>query len=173
MMALIQAIWRFCNQAFMRLLLAAGMFAFSCWWMAEPVMSGEVTRATPYVLVGIPMIGFAAVTAAPQIARAFADWVFELFSASEKFDGPQPMYGKPMALRMSRQYEEAMQAYEELAADYPEELKPHLEMIEVALRELKDPGRAELIYQNALLLFEDEKDRELLASRLSGLSLRN
>jgi len=171
MLRRIQAIYQFCSQPGMRLLLALAVFAFSCWWMAEPVLSGNVIHATPYVLVGIPMIGISAIVAAPQIARALADSVFEFFSFSEKFDRPQPMYGVPMALRKSGKYEAAMSAYEDVAADYPGEIKPYLEMIDMALSDLKDPARADSVYQRAVLLFEDEEDRKKLARFLSGLRL--
>jgi len=172
MLRLLQTIFQFCNQAGMRLLLALAVFGFSCWWMAEPVLSGNVIHAIPYVLVGFPLIVVAAIIATPQIATALADWVVDVFSASEKFDRPQPMYGIPQGLRKSRHYEEAMEAYGRIAEDYPDEIKPWLEMIEVALHELKDPARAELIYQKAVLQFEDEKNRERLANQLSGLRLR-
>ena len=70
MLRLLQAIWQFCNQAFMRLLLSLALFAFTCWWMAEPVLSGSAIHAAPYVLTGFPMMVIAGIIAAPQIARS-------------------------------------------------------------------------------------------------------
>jgi hypothetical protein len=171
MIRLIERIYRYCNQAGMRLLLALALFAFSCWWMAEPVLSGDVIHVIPYVLVGFPMMVLSAIIAAPQITGALADWVVDFFSASEKFDHAPPMYGIPQGLRKSRRYEEAIAAYEDIAENYPKELKPHLEMIDIALADLKDEGRAELIYQRGVLLFEDEQSRRRLARQLSGLRL--
>lgn len=170
MRGILRLIWQ--STSF-RVLLALLVFGLSILLMSEPVLSGNVFHAMPYVLVGIPMIALAAIIAAPSIARDLVDRVVDFFTYSEKFDRPQPMYGKAMALRKNRQYEEAMAAYEEIAEDYPDEIKPWLEMIDMSLRELGDPERAERIYQQGVLQFGDEKNRERLARQLSGLQLRS
>ena len=124
------------------------------------------------VLMSMCLLISAAVLVAPSCAQALVDKAADFFMFSEKFDCPQPMYGRPMALRKSRQYDEAMKAYEVIAEEYPDELKPHLEMIDIALRDLNDQQLAESIYQESLLKFEGTDDRERLARWRSGLSLR-
>lgn len=118
------------------------------------------------------LLVLAAVVVAPSIARALVDKVVDFFMFSEKFDRPQPMCGRAKALHKSRQYDEAMKAYQDIAENYPDELKPHLEMIDIALRDLNDQQLAESIYQESLLMFEGAEDRERLARWRSGLSLR-
>lgn len=171
MIRLIQKVYHYCNRPGMRLMLSLALFGLTCWWMAEPVLSGNVIHATPYVLVGFPVIVLSAIIAAPQIANALTEWVVDFFSASEKFDHAPPMYGIPQGLRKSRRYEEAIAGYEAIAENYPDELKPYLEMIDIALADLKDVNRAELIYQRGVLSFEDEQSRRRLARQLSGLRL--
>jgi tetratricopeptide (TPR) repeat protein len=129
--------------------------------------------AAPTVILGIALMVLGVVIVAPSIAHGLVERAFDFFTYSEKFDRPQPMYGKPMALRKNRQYEEAINAYEEIAEAYPDELKPWLEMIDVMQRDLGDPERAERIYQRALIEFQSKADRERLARQLSGLSLRS
>lgn len=112
-----------------------------------------------------------AIIIAPTIAQSFTEWLYDRFSYSEKFDRPPPMYSIPQGLRKQHRFEDAMQAYEKIAEEYPDELKPHLEMIDIALSDLKDQAMAEAIYQQGALLFKEEKDRKKLARYLTGLRL--
>ena len=154
-----------------RVVLALMVFLLSMWLMRGPVLSGSAVYALPYVLVGIPMIVLAAIIAAPSITRDLVEWVVDFFTYSEKFDRAPPMYSIPQGLRKNRRYEEAMAAYEEIAEAYPDELKPWLEMIDIALFDLKDADRAEIIHQRGMQTLVDEKQLERLARHLTGLRL--
>ncbi|MDX1680145.1 MAG: hypothetical protein R3242_05370 [Akkermansiaceae bacterium] len=137
-----------------------------------PMAAGLPIHLAVFVLLlALGLLILAAVMLAPPIARGLVEWAYDRLTYSEKYRHAPPMYGRPQSLRKSRRYEEAMKAYEEIAEDYPDELKPYLEMIDIALSDLKDPDRAELIYRRGVLEFEDAEDRKRLAQRLSGLRL--
>lgn len=169
---ILQSAIRLCRASPARVVLGLLVFGSSVLLMSGPVRSGNVFHAMPFVLLGIPMIVLAAVIAAPSIARDLVERVADFFTYSEKLDRAPPMYGIPQGLRKSRQYEEALAKYEEIAEAYPDELKPHLEMIDIAQSDLRDAQRAERIYQRALLEFSDEESRQRLARQMSGVRLR-
>ncbi|MGB0291505.1 MAG: hypothetical protein ACPGIA_02900 [Luteolibacter sp.] len=156
----------------LRWVVALVLVGTSFWLMSKAAASGGALVAFFPVLISMSLLVLAAVVVAPSIARALVDKVVDFFMFSEKFDRPQPMYGRAKALHKSRQYDEAMKAYQDIAENYPDELKPHLEMIDIALRDLNDQQLAESIYQESLLMFEGAEDREQLARWRSGLSLR-
>jgi len=136
-----------------RLVPALLLIGVSCYFMAKVASSAHPLTAFPKVLLSMSLLLMACIIIAPRMARILVEKVADFFMYSEKFDRPQPMYGKASALRKNRQYEEAIAAYEEIAEAYPDEIKPWLEMIDLVLRDLRDPARAELIYQRALLQF--------------------
>ena len=155
-----------------RLLVALILLAASFRLMALAAEINDGFGSFPAVLLSMALLVLAVIILAPSIARGLVDKVADIFMYSEKFDRAPPMYGRPAALRKSREYEEAMAAYEEIAEEYPDEIKPYLEMIDMAMRDLNDPERAELIYQQGLLKFQNEEDRKRLARQLSGLRLK-
>ena len=57
-------------------------------------------------------------------------------------------------------YAGAFEAYAALAAEHPEEIAPHLRMMEIWLRVYKDPESARTIRDNALLLIKGRRNRE-------------
>jgi hypothetical protein len=73
------------------------------------------------------------------------------------------MYGIPQSKRKSGAYEEALAGYEAIAENYPDEVQPYLEMIDILLVDLNDPDRAHGVYQRGYLRLRKEEDREALA----------
>lgn len=102
-------------------------------------------------------------------ALKLAKPMVELFYPDEKFERPLPRYGPAQALRKQRRFKEAMDAYREIADEYPDELRVYLEMMEIAMIELKDRSRARLIHQEGMEKLTEEKDREQLTRYLSRL----
>lgn len=86
-----------------------------------------------------------------------------LFYSGKKFDKAPPMYSIPESKLKKGLYEEALQLYAEIAAKYPEEIRPQIEMLNIAGFHLRDPQRAAQIYQRARALFPKPEDRETLA----------
>lgn len=152
-----------------RLIPAALLLALSFWLLISH--SGMGVFAAPRVIMGMAAMVLSATIIAPSIAQALVQKAFDFFTYSEKFEQAPPMYGIPQAHRKNHRFEEAIKAYEKIAEDYPDEIRPYLEMIDIALSDLKDSQRAESIYQEGVIKFQGEDDRKRLARCLSGLRL--
>ncbi len=85
-----------------------------------------------------------------------------LFWSISYFEKPQPMYGIPQSRRVKGLPEEALAEYEKILAQFPEEVRPHLAMIEIALLDLRDPARAHALYLRALDRLKNPADQAVL-----------
>jgi len=70
------------------------------------------------------------------------------------------VYGIPRAKRANGLYEEAIADLEKIALEYPEELQPYVEIIDIAIVNLKDPERARQTYQRGLSVLKNEEAKE-------------
>ena len=82
----------------------------------------------------------------------------------ERHARPQPMYSIPEGRMKAEDYPGALEAYAELAAQHPEEIAPHLRMMEIWLRVYRDPEAARTIRDNALLTIKGKKNRSKFES---------
>ena len=92
----------------------------------------------------------ASITLAFPLANLLAAAWGNLFWSISYFDKPQPMYSIPQSRRVKGLPEEALAEYEKILSQFPEEFRPHLDMIEIALLDLRDPARARALYLRAL-----------------------
>lgn len=115
---------------------------------------------TLVAIVGITV--FAVLWAFPT-ARRIGEQGARLYFPAEVLTGPQPMYGVAASKLAKGRHEEAIAEYEKIAAQYPAELKPYLEMIGIAIDHLNDPDWAKVIYQRGMAAMKSEDDREALA----------
>ena len=79
------------------------------------------------------------------------------------YDKPQPMYGIPQARRVQGRFGEALAEYETILAAHPDELRPHLDMVEIALLDLRDPELAHALYERGRERLKKPADKEALA----------
>ena len=101
-----------------------------------------------------------AILLAKPIAGWFGDLLANLFMPGERHSRPLPMYSIPEGRVVREDYAGALEAYAELAAEHPEEIAPHLRMMEIWLRVYKDPDSARTIRDNALLAIKGRKNKE-------------
>jgi hypothetical protein len=87
------------------------------------------------------------------------DLMSNLFMPGERHARPQPMYSIPESRMAAEDYAGALEAYAALAAEHPEEIAPHLRMMEIWLRIYRDPAAAATIRDNALLSIRGKKNR--------------
>lgn len=73
---------------------------------------------------------------------------------------PPPVYGPAEARRMEGRYEEAIQAYEAILAEYPADGHCYLALMDIAWRELHDARRAMGFYQRASAAVKDKAYRQ-------------
>ena len=121
------------------------------------------------IILGMCCIVMAGVVASLPIARSIANPLSKFFFPDARFSKPLPLYSIPDTKRTGGLYEEAIAGYAEIAADYPEEMRPYLEMMDIAIVELHDTERAEEIYQQARSIFTKPEDREILEKKYAWI----
>ncbi len=115
------------------------------------------------MLVGYLLYLAAAILLAGPLARLLAEPLGDLYWPRRYFDQPQPMYGIPESRRRKGQFEEALAEYEKIAAAHPAEVRPWLDMIDIALTDLRDPERANTLFQRGLAALADPDAKDHLA----------
>ncbi len=107
-------------------------------------------------LPGLLMAAAALISAAIVIASPLTEWVVNTFANSianlffpDKKSPRLPIYGPAEARRMEGRYEEAIQAYEAILAEFPADGRCYLALMDIAWRDLQDARRAMGFYQRA------------------------
>ena len=113
----------------------------------------------PFVLAAHAALIAGAVLLARPLAGLLGDLMSNLFMPGERHTRPQPMYSIPESRMATEDYAGALGAYAALAAEHPEEIAPHLRMMEIWLRVYKDPESARTIRDNALLTIKGKKNK--------------
>lgn len=106
----------------------------------------------------------AAIIMAKPLAGWIGDWMSGLFMPGGRHDRPQPAYSIPEGRMAKEDYAGALEAFAQLAAEHPEEIAPHLRMMEIWLRVYKDPESARTIRDNALVTIKGRKNKEKFAA---------
>jgi hypothetical protein len=143
----------------LRVTLGALVFALG-WSLLTGAAGGWL--AAPRLMLGLALLVAAAIIVAPALARLVAETTGSLFYPDRRFDGPQPMYGVAQSLRAKGQYEEAMAAFGKIAEEHPREVRPYLEMMDVAATNLQDRKRTDLVLQKGMLAVGNEDDQRML-----------
>lgn len=115
------------------------------------------------MLLGFLFFLIAAIFVAGPIARLLAEPAGSLLLPRRYYDKPQPMYGIPESRRAQKRPEEAILEYEKIAVAHPDEIRPHLEMIDIALTDLRDPDMAEAFFRRGIASLRKADDRDRLA----------
>ena len=115
------------------------------------------------MLLGFLFFLVASIFVAGPIAQWLAAPMGSLFWPRKYYARPQPMYGIPQARRAKGQLEEALAEYENIAAAHPDEVRPWLDMIDLAVHDLKDARRANAIFQTGIARLNKPADQDALA----------
>jgi len=113
-----------------------------------------------------------AIILASPLTRLLAEPAGSLFYPVRRFDRPQPMYSIPQSKRAKGLYEEAMAGFEKIAETYPDEVQPYIHMIDIAIVNLKDPDRANAIYQRGFSTLKQNDAKGELARMYSAIRTR-
>ena len=124
------------------------------------------------MLLGFLFFLVAAIFVADPIAQWLAAPMGSLFWPRIYYAKPQPMYGIPQALRAKGQLEEALAEYGKIAAAHPDEVRPWLEMIDLAIHDLQNPERARALFERGVAALKNPSDRDLLAKTYSEIRTR-
>ena len=149
-------------------LLGIGICAAAWWWLGARGREEGVPGGMLPILAAHAVLIVAAILLAKPLAGFVGDWLGTLFMPGERFDKAPPMYSIPEGRLAKEDYAGALEAFAELAAEHPEEIAPHLRMMEIWLRVYKDADSARTIRDNALQSIKGKKNREKFdtASRL-------
>ena len=85
---------------------------------------------------------------------------------------PKPVYGIPESLVFKGKYEAAEKEYEKIIQEFPNEVKPHVDLINIAVMHLNNGELAEQLYQRGMKLINDPEARETLSRMYAGIRTR-
>lgn len=135
----------------------------------------------PLILFSFPLLGwwfgpFFVALGGILIARDIAGYFATKFAGNiiwTHHKGKlQPIYGIPRSLAAKGRYEEAEREYENIIQEFPNEVKPHIEMINIAIVRLNNAELADQLYQRGMGLLQDPDDREMLARMYAAIRTR-
>lgn len=145
--------------ALVRLLVAGPAFGLGWYLMA----GAEGGWADAHLLFfGMASFVAAALVMARPVAAFVAEPLGSLFSPGGRFPGPQPMYSIPESKRVQGLHEEAMAGFRAIAEQHPQEVKPYVAMMEIAVADLGDRGRAEAVYRRGMAVLKKKENRRAL-----------
>ena len=147
---------------------AGAGFAVGTWILLGAGESGNVLQ----MLLGFAFFLVAAILLSGPAARLLAEPMGSLFWPRRYSDRPQPMYGIPQARRAKGQLEEALAEYEKIAAAHPDEVRPWLDMIDLAIHDLHDAARAQALFERGVAALKNPDDRDLLAKTYAEIRTR-
>lgn len=126
------------------------------------------------VLLGLPFLTIGVAVVIVALAGILAEPVGGLvFFQGRHRDKPEPVYSMAEAQRKAGRYREALKVYEQMTWEFPGEVKPYVEMIDIAVVNLKDGPLAEGILQKGMAAFEKrEEARQTLKIRYGEIRSR-
>jgi len=134
--------------------------AAAWWWLGAKGQEKGLAGGMPLILAAHAVLIVAAIFMAKPLAGMVGDWVSGLFLPGDRHSRPQPMYSIPEGRMAAEDYAGALEAYAALAAEHPEEIAPHLRMMEIWLRVYRDADAARTIRDNALLSIKGKRNQE-------------
>ncbi len=146
------------------------LVALGC--MVIGIFAGAVIGGVFGLLAALPFIFLGAFVVAPSMATIFAQPFSSILYPSRTLEMPEPMYGIPQSWRARGQYEEAIKGYEKIAADYPDEVKPYVEMVNIAILDLHDVERAKTFLNRGMVLLKDETAKNILRESYNAVITR-
>lgn len=106
-----------------------------------------------------------------DIAGFFSQFVGRLLWPKSKFE-PRPLYSIAEALAAKGKYAEAEKEYEKIIQEFPNEVKPHLDLISIAVMRLNNAELAEQLYQRGMNLLQNPGARETLTKMYAAIRSR-
>jgi hypothetical protein len=129
-----------------------------------PVLASCGIGSLLLLIPGILCMVVGAVLLAPDVAAAGARMFSGILWPSASPATPRPVYTIPQSLVAQHRYTEALQAYNRIIAEYPEEARPYLELIKMAATQMKDAQMAHEFYERAMAVLTSPEDRERITT---------
>ncbi|NQU38559.1 MAG: hypothetical protein HQ523_01250 [Lentisphaerae bacterium] len=140
-------------------------------WLLLAKASGG-WAATPQLLLGMSCFVAAAIVIAPPIARLLAEPSGSLFYPRIPATRVQPMYSIPQANRKKGLTQESFDGFNTIAEEHPQDIEAYIEMMDIAMRDMKNAALAASIFQHGMATLKDEKARASLTTMYKAISSR-
>ena len=143
------------------------------WRLSAPANCGENLDAQCVTLwfAGLACILAAALVVAKPLAALVAEPVLSLFFPRHRARH-EPAYSRADAIRLRGRYEDAIAAYQDIADEFPNELRPYVAMMEIALQNLGDAEFGDAIVKRGLTLLRDDPQRHELLRRRDAVKAK-
>jgi len=140
-------------------------FPVQIFWLG----GGNPFAALAAVVAGLPFMVAGAMLVAPEAGGFLARPFGNLFYPEQYADAPPPICGPAESLARRGRFEEALDACEQVLAEYPDTYRLWELMIEVLLRDLRDRERAQAVLERAKAALSSEEERRELHRRFEEL----
>lgn len=138
--------------------------------LSLPVFSALHFNTYGAVIIGVYLTALGGVLLGPDIANLFGGTLSGLFWPDRA--GPRkPAYGVPQSFMAAHKYAEAREAYEKIIREFPDEAKPHVELIKMAFLKLKDEALAREFCDRAAKSLGSASAREQVSAVYEMLSV--
>jgi hypothetical protein len=74
--------------------------------------------------------------------------------------------------RKNGHYQEAFDGFQKIANEYPQELKAYIEMIDIAIVDMKNEKLADSVFHQGIVTLDEKEDRDSLAKMYKAISSR-
>jgi len=141
------------------------LFAGPCFYGAFSLFlrpDGNIVEGFGFGLMGASLLVLGATIIAIPVARLIAEPAGNLFLPSSRWKYPLPIYSRPRAFRARKNYGKAFEAFNELSREYPQELSPYLEMLEIAVKNLGNTEVGQDVYNRGVKNLRNSKHRKRL-----------
>ncbi len=136
----------------------------------QALRGGGVLFAFTLVFYSLTLFLVGAIILVPALSsRVGGSVVGSLFSSAAGGRAHLPPYSQAEALVKQGHYKEALAKFQQIATDFPDELRPWLEMISVAVQQLGDLDAAFEFYSQARDHFQDPETRRRLLENYKAL----
>jgi hypothetical protein len=128
-------------------LICRSFFAAPCFWGSWYLLHSAAIDISDIVqiLAGLVLSLVGIAIMAPPVVTLIAEPTGNMFYPGQRYDKRQPVFSVPQALRRKGEYAEALSMYQKLVEDDPRDIRPYIEMINIAIMDLNDVGLADSI----------------------------
>ncbi|OGV66096.1 MAG: hypothetical protein A2283_11300 [Lentisphaerae bacterium RIFOXYA12_FULL_48_11] len=140
--------------------------------MLAGVVAGAIIGGGWGVLAALPFVFVGTLVVVPSITSILAQPFSSLLYPSKHLDHTMPMYSIPQSKRAKGLYEEAIAGYEKIAVEYPDEVKPYIEMVTIAIMDLRNVEQAKSFLGRGMVLLKDESARKVLQESYNAVITR-
>ena len=115
------------------------------------------------LVIGVPVAIAGALIFVPSLCEILAYPFGAVFCPDKRFDRVPPRYSVAESKASAGRFEEAMEEYEKVVAEYPQEFPAYSAMLDIAARHLHDIGRAEDICERGLSTLATAEEQRALS----------